>query len=76
MHGHLLGAAGAVEAAMCLAALQTQTTPATLGVQPLDPRCAALNVADTSKATTLKTILSNSFAFGGSNASLIFKAIP
>jgi 3-oxoacyl-[acyl-carrier-protein] synthase II len=73
MHGHLLGAAGAVEAAICLASLQRQIAPATLGLTTIDTRCAALNVAEQAKETALNTILSNSFAFGGSNASLIFR---
>jgi 3-oxoacyl-(acyl-carrier-protein) synthase len=75
MHGHLLGAAGAVEAAMCLASIQIQTIPATLGLELLDPRCSPLNVAEEPKSAKLRTVLSNSFAFGGSNASLIFRAV-
>jgi 3-oxoacyl-(acyl-carrier-protein) synthase len=74
MHGHLLGAAGAVEAAVCVAALQTQTTPATLGLAPQDPRCQAANVSSQARSSRIEAVMSNSFAFGGSNASLIFKA--
>jgi 3-oxoacyl-[acyl-carrier-protein] synthase II len=73
MHGHLLGAAGAVEAAMCIASLQVQKTPATLGLSPIDERCKMVSVAEHSRPSQIKTILSNSFAFGGSNASLIFR---
>jgi 3-oxoacyl-(acyl-carrier-protein) synthase len=73
MHGHLLGAAGAVEAAMCVASLQTQKTPATLGLRPQDERCNWVSVAEHNRGSQIKTILSNSFAFGGSNASLIFR---
>jgi 3-oxoacyl-[acyl-carrier-protein] synthase II len=76
MHGHLLGAAGAVEAAVSLASLQTQLTPATLGLMPLDERCKEVNALEAPRATTLRTVMSNSFAFGGSNVSLIFKSIP
>jgi 3-oxoacyl-[acyl-carrier-protein] synthase II len=76
MHGHLLGAAGAVEAAVSLASLQMQLTPATLGLMPLDERCKAVNAQEVPRATTLRTVMSNSFAFGGSNVSLIFKSIP
>jgi 3-oxoacyl-[acyl-carrier-protein] synthase II len=75
MHGHLLGAAGAVEAAMCLAALQEQVIPATLGAHPIDARCVGIDVAEQPRAAKIRTVLSNSFAFGGSNASLIFKSI-
>ena len=73
MHGHLLGAAGAIEAAVCLATLKTQLTPATLGLGALDPRCAGVNAAEQPTGAKIRTVLSNSFAFGGSNASLIFK---
>jgi 3-oxoacyl-[acyl-carrier-protein] synthase II len=76
MHGHLLGAAGAVEAAFCLATLQEQMTPATLGSFPIDAKCAGVDVAEQPRAAEIRAVLSNSFAFGGSNVSLIFKAIP
>jgi 3-oxoacyl-[acyl-carrier-protein] synthase II len=75
MHGHLLGAAGAVEAAVCLATLQEQVIPATLGAFPLDARCADIGVAQQPRAAKIRAVLSNSFAFGGSNSSLIFKSI-
>jgi 3-oxoacyl-(acyl-carrier-protein) synthase len=75
MHGHLLGAAGAVEAAMCIASLQMQKTPATLGLEPIDSRCDSINLAAKHRGAKIKTILSNSFAFGGSNATLIFKQV-
>jgi 3-oxoacyl-[acyl-carrier-protein] synthase II len=73
MHGHLLGAAGAVEAAMSIAALQTQTTPGVLGLEPMDPRCTVIDCAAGPRQARINAVLSNSFAFGGSNASLIFK---
>jgi 3-oxoacyl-[acyl-carrier-protein] synthase II len=75
MHGHLLGAAGALEAAVCVASLHLHIAPATLGVHPLDPRCSALDVVlDTPRAMPgLDCVMSNSFAFGGSNVSLVFK---
>ncbi|MEY4295569.1 MAG: hypothetical protein RLY82_1257 [Pseudomonadota bacterium] len=73
MHGHLLGAAGAVEAAMCIASLKVQKTPATMGLAMQDERCKMISVAEHSRPSRIQTILSNSFAFGGSNASLIFK---
>ncbi len=75
IHGHLLGAAGAVEAAVCLAAMQEQMTPATLGSFPIDARCIGIDVAEQPRAAKIQAVLSNSFAFGGSNASLIFKSI-
>lgn len=73
MHGHLLGAAGAIEAAVCLATLQTELTPATMGLGVLDPRCAKVNASESPKGSKIRAVLSNSFAFGGSNVSLIFK---
>lgn len=78
MHGHLLGAAGAVEAAICIASLQTQNTPATLGLESaesVDTRCQGISLSGRSRPAKIKTILSNSFAFGGSNATLIFKQV-
>ncbi len=75
MHGHLLGAAGAVEAAVCVASLQSQTTPATVGCDPLDVRCSNINASAKPRASKMEAVLSNSFAFGGSNASLIFKSV-
>jgi 3-oxoacyl-(acyl-carrier-protein) synthase len=76
MHGHLLGAAGAVEAAVCLASLQAQLTPATLGSEAVDVRCAAINVSEKARPSKIRAVLSNSFAFGGSNVSLLFKLAP
>ena len=73
-HGHLLGAAGAVEAAVCLATLQMQMTPATLGAFPIDTRCASIDVSEQPRMAKISAVLSNSFAFGGSNVSLIFKS--
>lgn len=73
LHGHLLGAAGALEAAVCMASLHEQLIPATLGAEPLDPRCAHLDLAHgQARAAPLQHVMSNSFAFGGSNVSLVF----
>lgn len=69
--GHLLGAAGAVEAALCVAALERGWSPATLGCDPLDP---ALRLAVQRSETRVAGdfALSNSLAFGGSNASVLW----
>ncbi len=75
MHGHLLGATGAVEAAFCVATLQAQTTPATLGLDPIDSSCQSANVAAVPREGKIASILTNSFAFGGSNTSLILKTM-
>jgi 3-oxoacyl-[acyl-carrier-protein] synthase II len=75
MHGHLLGAAGALEAAVSIASMQLGLIPATLGVAPLDLRCAMLDVAVNTPRflDRVDHVLTNSFAFGGANISLVFK---
>ena len=74
MHGHLLGAAGAIEAAICVASLARQLVPATPGHLPLDPRCAAVPISTTARSHPMRHILSNSFAFGGTNAALVLSS--
>jgi 3-oxoacyl-[acyl-carrier-protein] synthase-1 len=68
--GHTLGAAGAIEAAFALVALQGQWIPGSLGAAPLDPEVTA-NVVSDRRALRCRVVLSNSFGFGGSNASLL-----
>lgn len=70
--GHLLGAAGAVEAAICLMALQGQWLPPMLSTQTADPACKFPLVLQPADAP-LEYALSNSFGFGGANASVIFR---
>jgi 3-oxoacyl-[acyl-carrier-protein] synthase-1 len=69
--GHTLGAAGATEAVFVLQALQEGWIPASVGADPLDPEIG-LNVPTAACETELRIALSNSFAFGGSNVSLVF----
>lgn len=71
MHGHTLGAAGALEAVVCLLALQDQRVPGGLNVNRLDPALAA-NYRVATEARPLSRVMSNSFGFGGANASLLF----
>jgi len=73
-HGHLLGAGGALEAALTVMALQSGVLPATLGVDALDARCAGLAhvLGEAQRAPGLRHAISNSFAFGGTNAVLVF----
>ena len=71
--GHTLGAAGGVEAVIALLALQSGLVPAGLNVQHRDPDLQLDYVVENRRAT-LRRVLSNSFGFGGSNASLIFGA--
>jgi 3-oxoacyl-[acyl-carrier-protein] synthase II len=73
--GHLLGAAGAVEAALCLMALQGQWLPPMPELEEPDPLCAFPLVREPRKAT-LERAMSNSFGFGGANATLILKRSP
>jgi 3-oxoacyl-[acyl-carrier-protein] synthase II len=70
--GHLLGAAGAVEAAICLMALQGQWLPPMTGLQTPDPACRFPLVREATDAR-VDYALTNSFGFGGANATLIFK---
>jgi 3-oxoacyl-[acyl-carrier-protein] synthase II len=72
--GHLLGAAGAVEAAVCLMALQGQWLPP-MSINTPDPVCRFPLVRQPVNAR-LENVLSNSFGFGGANATLIFSGAP
>jgi 3-oxoacyl-[acyl-carrier-protein] synthase II len=73
-HGHLLGAAGAIEAVLTVAALERSELPPTAGVTDVDPACAGLRhvLGAGDRAPTLRHAISNSFAFGGTNAVLVF----
>jgi len=73
-HGHLLGAGGALEAALTVMALRQGLVPATLGVSALDERCGGLGhvLGAAQRAPDLRHAISNSFAFGGTNAALVF----
>jgi len=72
MTGHLLGAAGAVEAALCVRALETGILPPTTNLEDPDPECALDHVANRPRKASPAAVLSNSFGFGGTNAALIF----
>ena len=71
--GHTLGAAGATEAVFVLEALQNGWVPASYGADPIDPELA-LDVPTQLRELDVRLALSNSFAFGGSNVSLVFGA--
>jgi 3-oxoacyl-[acyl-carrier-protein] synthase II len=73
MLGHLLGAAGAVEAIVCVMSLHDQVITPTINLDNPDPQCDLDYVPGTSRNVRLNTVLSNSFGFGGTNGSLIFK---
>ncbi len=69
--GHLLGAAGAVEAIFAIKSLEEQIVPPTLNLENPSPGCDIDLVPLKAKERSVKTALSNSFGFGGTNASLI-----
>ncbi len=75
MLGHMLGAAGSVEAVICILALQNQVVPPTINLQNPDEQCDLDYVAHTARPVPgLSVVMSNSFGFGGHNASLVFRA--
>lgn len=75
MHGHQLGATGAIEAIITILALREQAIPPTAHLDKLDPACAGVDhVGNARHGQSLRAALSNSFAFGGSNAVLAFRA--
>ena len=73
--GHLLGAAGAVEAVFCVKAIQDGVVPPTLNLDNPSPGCDLDLVPHVAKERTVRHVLSNSFGFGGTNASLIMSAV-
>jgi 3-oxoacyl-[acyl-carrier-protein] synthase II len=73
MTGHLLGGAGGLEAGITVMALCDQIIPPTINIENLDPECDLDYVPNTAKSAKLNIALSNSFGFGGTNGSLIFK---
>lgn len=74
--GHLLGAAGAVEAIYAVKALESGIMPPTLNLETVSEACQGIDlVPKVAKEKALKTVLSNSFGFGGTNASLILRAV-
>ena len=76
MHGHSLGAAAAIEAIATVLALREQTVPPTAHLAQLDPACTGVDHVTTARTgQPLRAALSNSFAFGGSNAVLAFRAV-
>jgi len=69
--GHLLGAGGATEAVFSIVAIEHGFVPASLGADPLDPDIT-IRVATEKIVGPIRAVLTNSFAFGGSNATLLF----
>ncbi len=73
--GHLLGAAGVVEAIFCAQAIQHQVVPPTINLENQDPECDLDYTANTARDAKVRTVLSNSFGFGGTNGSLVMRAL-
>ena len=75
MIGHLLGAAGGVEAIFSVLAIRDQIAPPTINLENQDPECDLDYVPNVAREMKIETTLSNSFGFGGTNGSLIFKQL-
>lgn len=75
MHGHLLGATGGLEAAICALALHYQVLPPTINLDDPDPECDLDYVPHEARKVAVDVALSNSFGFGGTNACLAFKRV-
>ena len=73
MTGHLLGGAGGLEAGITVLALQHQQIPPTINLQEVDPECRLDYVPNVGRDAKIDAALSNSFGFGGINASLVFR---
>ena len=73
MIGHTLGAAGAIEAAICLLAMRDGVLPPTINVDDQDPECDIDVIPNVARKTQVDVALSNSFGFGGHNVTLIMK---
>jgi len=73
--GHLLGAAGVVEAIFSIQAINNQVIPPTINLENQDPECDLDYTPNVARETKVRTVLSNSFGFGGTNGSLILRAV-
>jgi len=73
--GHLLGAAGAVEAVFSVLAIRDQVAPPTINLENPDPECDLDYVPNTARSMKIDAAVSNSFGFGGTNGSIVFRRI-
>lgn len=75
MTGHLLGAAGAIEAIYCVKAIENQILPPTINYDTPDPECDLDYVPNRPRSAKVNVCLSNSFGFGGTNASVVLRKV-
>ncbi len=75
MTGHLLGAAGGIEAVFTVLSIRDQVAPPTMNIEQLDPGCDIDVAANAAREMPINVALSNSFGFGGTNGTVVFKAI-
>jgi 3-oxoacyl-[acyl-carrier-protein] synthase II len=73
MSGHLLGAAGGFESIVCVMALHESLLPPTINLEESDPECDLDYIPNKARKSPIEYALNNSFGFGGTNSSLIFK---
>jgi 3-oxoacyl-[acyl-carrier-protein] synthase II len=73
MTGHLLGAAGAIEAIFSVLSMRDQVCPPTINYENPDPECDLDYVPNTARNHTINVVMSNSFGFGGTNSTLVFR---
>lgn len=75
MTGHMLGAAGGIEAVFCALAIRDQVAPPTINIFNQDPECDLDYVPNTARNMKINTVVSNSFGFGGTNGTLVFRKV-
>jgi len=75
MTGHLLGAAGGIEAIFTILAMRDQVSPPTINIFNQDPACDLDYVANTAREMMIDIAISNSFGFGGTNGTVVFKKL-
>jgi 3-oxoacyl-[acyl-carrier-protein] synthase II len=75
MTGHLLGAAGGIEAVFSAMAVHEQIAPPTINLVNQDPQCDLDYIPNTARKMSIKVAISNSFGFGGTNGTLVFRAV-
>jgi 3-oxoacyl-[acyl-carrier-protein] synthase II len=76
LHAHALGASGAMEAAIAALSISEGFLPATANLDHPDPECDLDYVPRVGRSLPVRTVISNSFGFGGTNACLVFKSVP